>query len=83
MFNYVLLGLLAVASGVSIVIQQALNTNLRTALNSAVWAGFMSYAVGLICMTLLVLSLRDPFPFASTAARLPWWAWTGGLFGAI
>jgi transporter family-2 protein len=75
--------LLAVAAGVSIVVQQVLNSNLRTSLNSAAWSGFMSYFVGVVCMALLALALRDPLPSASVAARIPWWAWSGGLFGAI
>ena len=75
--------LLAVAAGVSIVVQQVLNSNLRMALNSAAWSGFMSYFVGVVCMALLALALRDPFPPAGVAARIPWWAWSGGLFGAI
>ncbi|HEX2528080.1 MAG TPA: DMT family transporter [Geminicoccus sp.] len=83
MLSLVVPVLLAVAAGVSIVVQQGLNSNLRTALNSAVWSGFMSYFVGLVCMTLLALALRDPLPSTSIAARIPWWAWSGGLFGAI
>jgi bacterial/archaeal transporter family-2 protein len=75
--------LLAIAAGVSIVVQQVLNSILRTALNSAAWSGFMSYFVGVVCMALLALALRDPLPSASVAARIPWWAWSGGLFGAI
>ncbi len=75
--------LLAVAAGVSIVVQQVLNSNLRTALNSAAWSGFMSYFVGTVCMALLALALRDPVPSAGVAARIPWWAWSGGLFGAV
>ena len=75
--------LLAVSAGVSIVVQQILNANLRGALNSAAWSGFVSYLVGTVCMALLALSMRDPMPSASVAARLPWWAWSGGLFGAI
>ena len=74
---------LAVLAGVSIVIQQALNSNLRTALSSAAWSGFMSYFVGVGCMVALALALRDPVPSAAVAARIPWWAWSGGLFGAI
>jgi transporter family-2 protein len=27
--------------------------------------------------------LRDPVPSANTIARVPWWAWSGGIFGAI
>ena len=74
---------LAIAAGVSVVIQQALNANLRSALHSAAWSGFISYAVGLVCMGLLVLAFRDPIPAASVAARIPCWAWSGGVFGAI
>jgi transporter family-2 protein len=83
MFNLLLPSALAIMAGVSIVVQQALNTNLRVALNSAAWAGFVSYAVGVICMALLALVLRDPIPAASVAVRLPWWAWSGGLYGAM
>src|SRR3712207_648725 len=75
--------LLAIAAGVSIVVQQVLNSNLRTALNSAAWSGFISYFVGVVCMALLAAALRDPVPSVSVAARIPWWAWSGGLFGAI
>lgn len=75
--------LLAILAGVSIVVQQVLNTNLRTALGSAAWSGFASYFVGVLCMAVLALALRDPLPSAALAARMPWWAWSGGLFGAI
>jgi bacterial/archaeal transporter family-2 protein len=74
---------LALVAGISIVVQQVLNSNLREALNSAAWSGFVSYAVGVLCMALYALALRDPIPAASVAARIPWWAWSGGLFGAI
>jgi len=74
---------LAILAGVSIVVQQALNANLRTALSSAAWSGFISYFVGVICMALLALALGDPVPSGSLAGRIPWWAWSGGLFGAI
>lgn len=83
MFAFLLSSSLAIVAGVSIVVQQALNANLRFALNSAAWSGFVSYAVGVACMALLAVALRDPVPSASVAARIPWWAWSGGLFGAI
>jgi transporter family-2 protein len=83
MFNLALPIALAVAAGISIVIQQALNANLRHALDSAAWSGFASYFVGVICMALLAIALRDPVPSAAVASRIPWWAWSGGLFGAI
>ncbi|HEV2541523.1 MAG TPA: DMT family transporter [Methylobacterium sp.] len=83
MLRVLLPSLLALSAGISIVIQQGLNTRLRTDLGSAAWAGFASYAVGLACMVLLILALRDPLPAASAAARVPWWGWSGGLFGAL
>lgn len=83
MLNVALPIALAFAAGISIVIQQALNANLRHALDSAAWSGFASYFVGLLCMVLLAIALRDPVPSATVAGRIPWWAWSGGLFGAI
>lgn len=83
MLNILLPVSLAIMAGVSIVVQQVLNANLRIALNSAAWSGFMSYALGVACMALLAVALRDPVPSASVAARIPWWAWSGGVFGAI
>lgn len=75
--------ILAVAAGVSLVVQGALNANLRRALNSAAWSGFMSYFLGVLCMAALALLLQDPVPSVAAATRIPWFAWSGGLFGAI
>ncbi|ACA20417.1 protein of unknown function DUF606 [Methylobacterium sp. 4-46] len=83
MLHVLLPSALAIAAGVSIVVQQVLNANLRASLNSAAWSGFASYAVGVACMALLALALRDPVPAAGVATRIPWWTWSGGLFGAI
>ncbi|MBE7246781.1 MAG: DMT family transporter, partial [Actinomycetospora chiangmaiensis] len=47
------------------------------------WAGVASYTVGLACMVFLAAVLRDPMPAAGLAGRIPWWTWSGGLFGAI
>src|SRR3954454_23253690 len=83
MGSLLLPALLALAAGASVVLQQMLTVLLRTALISTAWAGVVSYAVGLVCMILFALALRDPVPTASMAARLPWWAWGAGLFGAL
>ena len=83
MSNMIFSILLAFGAGFSIVIQQALNSNLRTELNSAAWSGFVSYSAGLACMALLVIALREPLPPVGVMTRIPWWAWTGGVFGAI
>jgi bacterial/archaeal transporter family-2 protein len=74
---------LTVGAGVSVLIQQALNADLRSELNSAPWSGFMSYVLGIVCMVLLTAALRDPVPSVATISRVPLWAWSGGIFGAI
>src|SRR5579871_1645060 len=74
---------LALLAGISVVVQQILNANLRVQINSAVWSGFASYVLGVLCMAALAVALREPLPSAGAMARIPWWAWSGGLFGAI
>ncbi|AOI89371.1 DMT family transporter [Burkholderia pseudomultivorans] len=83
MIQAALLSILTIVAGVSLMTQQVLNANLRGALNSAAWSGFASYALGLACMAVLALVLREPLPSSALAARTPWWAFSGGLFGAI
>src|SRR5215468_4175460 len=83
MQNLIWPALLTVGAGMSVLIQQALNANLRAELNSAAWSGFMSYFLGVLCMAGLAFVLRDPLPSASLMARVPIWAWSGGIFGAI
>jgi bacterial/archaeal transporter family-2 protein len=83
MLNLLIPSTLAVIAGVSVVIQQVLNANLRSELDSAVWSGFMSYFVGVISMLVLAAVLRVPIPSTVIIARIPWWAWCGGLFGVV
>jgi bacterial/archaeal transporter family-2 protein len=73
---------LALGAGVSVATQQVLNGNLRTALASPAWAGLVSYAGGLIAMIVAVIALGERVPSWKTIADVPWYAWSGGLFGA-
>ncbi len=83
MLTWLLPALFAMIAGISFVVQQAVNTNLRLALHSAAWAGFVSYLGGTLCMLALALATNEPFPNSTIIARSHWWAWTGGLFGTI
>jgi bacterial/archaeal transporter family-2 protein len=75
--------LMAIAAGVSFVMQQAANASLRTAIGSAAWAGFASYFGGTLCMLALAGALRETPPSTAAIAQSQWWAWSGGFFGAI
>jgi bacterial/archaeal transporter family-2 protein len=79
----IILSLLAVLAGVSVITQQVFNANLRGSLQSAAWAGVVSYAVGVICMIVFVLAMRDPVPSLSVARSVPWYLWSGGALGAL
>jgi transporter family-2 protein len=80
---FIISAALTVASGAGLVLQQALNADLRVSLNSAAWAGFISYVGGTLCMIVLILAMRDGLPSSTAIARSHWFSWTGGLFGAI
>jgi transporter family-2 protein len=75
--------LLGIAAGVSFVVQQALNTDLRGCLGSASWAAFISYFGGVITMMLVLLVMQESWPSAGSVAGSSWWLWTGGFFGAV
>ena len=81
--QHLFLYLLALGAGVSVATQQVLNGNLRTALASAAWAGLVSYAVGFITMIVTVIALGERIPSWKTMAEVPWYAWSGGVFGGI
>jgi len=83
MQNLIWPALLTIGAGISVLVQQALNANLRAELNSAAWSGFMSYFLGVAFMVAVAVILRDPIPSAATISRVPLWAWSGGIFGAI
>lgn len=73
--------LAAVVLGAATVVQVMVNTELRIATSSFVWAAFFQFAVGSIALVIAALLMREPFPL-SNLPRSPWWIWTGGLIGA-
>jgi bacterial/archaeal transporter family-2 protein len=75
--------MVSVGAGVSFVIQQAVNADLRASIGSAAWAGFVSYLGGTVCMLVLAEVLREALPAMADIHRSQWWAWTGGFFGAV
>ena len=71
----------ALGAGVSVATQQVLNGSLRTALESPAWAGLVSYAGGLLTMIVAVVVFGEGVPTVRVMAGVPWWGWSGGLFG--
>ncbi|MDJ0858551.1 MAG: DMT family transporter [Dinoroseobacter sp.] len=77
------LGLGAVAlGGAGIATQAPINATLARQAGDPVAAAAISFGVGFMVLSAIVL-LRGTVPSPAALAPLPWWAWTGGALGAI
>ena len=75
--------LLAAAAGVMIPLQAVINARLGRAIGGPLWAAALSSVVVAIVLASLALASGKPWPRLSQMTDLPWWAWTGGLCGAV
>jgi bacterial/archaeal transporter family-2 protein len=75
--------LLAFLSGAGLAIQGALNTRLRVALGAPVLAALVSFLVGTVVLAVALLAAREHPPELSAWLHVPWWAWLGGVLGAV
>jgi transporter family-2 protein len=46
-------------------------------------AMIVNYLVGISCILLYTAFRKDAVPVLSKAGSVPWWGWSGGMFGAI
>lgn len=74
--------LLILFAGVLIAIQGPINATLGRAVGSSVNAAFISFVVGSLALGAVALSTRSA-PNMPAMRALPWWAWLGGLCGAV
>lgn len=72
----------AIMSGALSGLQAPTNALLARAVNSAVNAALVSFAVGTTALLLLALGLGVR-PDLSAVRALPWYVWLGGLYGAF
>jgi bacterial/archaeal transporter family-2 protein len=75
--------LLALIAGVMTPLQAAVNARLGRVLGSPIWAAAVSGAVLTVALVMIGLLTTHALPRPKGAADLPWWAWTGGLYGAF
>ncbi len=68
--------------GVLLAIQSPLNAQLGKAVGSPVNAALISFLVGTIALIILAGAQRDA-PDVGQVRALPWYAWVGGLCGAV
>ena len=72
----------AFVSGALVALQAPTNAMLSRAVGSPVNAAMISFAVGLLALIAVVLALGVR-PNGAEVRALPWYAWTGGLYGAV
>ena len=83
MTSQVLFALLAIAVGGACIATQApINARLGSHVGDPVTAAAISFIVGAIILSALVV-LRGAVPSLDQAAAVPWWGWIGGALGAI
>ena len=81
--NPSLLAMLAVVfGGAATALQAPTNAKMMGAVGSPVNAAFVSFAVGTAALGILAVALQVRPDMAASRA-LPWYAWIGGLYGAI
>ena len=81
--NPTVLAMIAVVfGGAATALQAPTNARMMTAVGSPVNAAFVSFAVGTAALGILAVLLQARPDMAASRA-LPWYAWVGGLYGAI
>ena len=73
---------LAALIGMLLPLQALINAWLARQTGGAVFASLASFTVGTIALLAWWLASRPALEYAALA-RVPWWAWTGGLIGAV
>jgi bacterial/archaeal transporter family-2 protein len=73
---------LAMLVGSGLAAQAAVNTQLRAATGSALWASIISATLTVILLAGSQLVARDALVLPNMAQQ-PWWIWIGGFMGAF
>ncbi|ATG18856.1 hypothetical protein CO705_02780 [Ralstonia pickettii] len=82
-FSAMGLALVALVAGALVPFQAGSNAALGRALGHPLWATVVSLLVSLLMVVPVLIALRAPAPLLGQAARLPLWAWFGGVAGVI
>lgn len=75
--------MLVVVSGLGQPIQVAANSRLREAMQSPVLSGLVSLLASAFVLAIVTLSGLTGRGQLSGISRAPWWAWLGGVCGAL
>ncbi|MFZ9993334.1 MAG: DMT family transporter [Steroidobacteraceae bacterium] len=74
---------LAFLVGMGLVVQVGLNMAVARSLGGAPVAALVNFLVGTVALSLMLLIARPDWPAREQLGAVPWWAWMGGLLGAL
>ena len=80
--TWLLLLPMALAAGMALPTQFAINSQLRSVVGGPVLAAGISFVVGTVVLLGATLAIRRTVPDIGTVLSAPWWMYTGGLLGA-
>lgn len=75
--------LAALAGGVVLPVQVALNTLLRRYVGEPMQVTFISYLAGALASLAICFLSRYPLPTATALVQSSWWMWVGGCLGTF
>jgi transporter family-2 protein len=75
--------LLALAAGAGLPVQAGVNAAMARHAGRPEWAALVNFAVGLVALAAWLAATRAAPPPVSVLARVPLWAWSGGVLGAF
>ncbi|MEM9738736.1 MAG: DMT family transporter [Pseudomonadota bacterium] len=78
-----LIVIMAVLAGTMIAAQGVVNGRMALHMGGPLQAAFVSFSVGWMALVALNLVLGNSLNIVGAAQTAPWWAWLGGLMGAV
>lgn len=69
--------------GAVLPLQALVNARLAQLTSGPVFAALMSFCIGTVALAAWWVATRPAIPDIAALSRVPWWAWSGGLFGAL
>ncbi|MFC6323882.1 DMT family transporter [Companilactobacillus baiquanensis] len=75
--------LLGIIAGMFSAAQTAINGHVGVVVESSLKSAFLSFFVGTITLSIIVLILHPKLKVEKSVKGNPWWMWTGGLIGAF
>jgi transporter family-2 protein len=70
------------AAGAANPFQSGVNAELHKRLTQPVWSTLIVYTTGICGLFVILLCLRQSFPFDKVSS-VPWWAWMGGIISVV